>query len=80
MSIKLTPVNAVENVCHVQLWWTHNHSINCYHIQTFGQILPATTETFYDYFVNGMSAAEAFHHHESMLMNDLSTVTLLADR
>ena len=64
----------------VTIWWTHNRSINCYHIQTFGQILPATTETFHDYFANGMCAAEAFHHYEFMLMNDLSTVTLLADR
>lgn len=80
MSIKLLPINAIDNVCHVQLWWTHNHSIDCFHIQTFGQILPATTETFHDYFASGMSAAEAFHHHESTLMNDPSTMTLLADR
>ena len=80
MSIKLLPINAVENVCQVQLWWTHNHSTDCFHIQTFGQISPATTETFYDYFISGMSAAEAFHHHESTLMNDPSTVTLLANR
>ena len=80
MSIKLLPINAVENVCQVQLWWTHNHSTDCFHIQTFGQISPATAETFYDYFVSGMSAAESFHHHESTLMNDPSTVTLLANR
>ena len=77
MSIKLLPINAVENICQVQLWWTHNHSTDCFHIQTFGQISPATTETFHDYFVSGMSAAEAFHHHESTLMNDPSTVTCL---
>ena len=80
MSIKLLPKHSVGHVCHVQLWWTHNHSIDCFHIQSFGQILPATMETFNDYFKSGMSAAEAFHHHESSLMNDPSTMTLLADR
>ena len=80
MSIKLFPMNAVENVCHVELWWTHNHSIDCFHLKSFSQILPATTETFNDYFASGMSAAEAFHHHEALLMSDLSTMTLLADR
>jgi hypothetical protein len=30
-------------------------------------------ETFEDYFACGMSAAEAFHHHESTMMNDSST-------
>ena len=80
MSIKLLPINAVKYVCQVQLWWINNHSIDCFHVQTFGQISPATTETFHDYFVSGMSAAEAFHHHESELMNDPSTVTLLANR
>ena len=80
MCIKLLPINAVKYVCQVQLWWINNHSIDCFYIQTFGQISPAMTETFHDYFVSGMSAAEAFQQHESELMNDPSTVTLLANR
>lgn len=80
MSIKVLPKNNMENICQVQLWWTHNHSTDCFHLQSFSQIMPATKQTFEDYFTCGMSAAEAFHHHESTMMKDQSTMMLLADR
>jgi hypothetical protein len=72
---------AVEgNVCEVKLWWNHNHSVNCHHLTTFSQILPATRHKFVTYFEQGMSASESFHHHETTLMKDPVTVLLLADR
>jgi hypothetical protein len=72
---------AVEGiVCDVELWWNHNHSVDCHHLTSFSQILPATRHKFLTYFEQGMSASESFHYHETKLMKDPVTVLLLADR
>ena len=72
---------AVEGiVCNVELWWNHNHSVDCHHLTSFSQILPATRHKFLTYFEQGMSASESFHYHETKLMKDPVTVLLLADR
>ena len=42
--------------------------------------MPATKQTFEDYFACGMSAAGAFYRHESQMTKDSSTMMLLADR
>ena len=67
-------------LCEIELWWNHNHSVDCFHLTSFCPILPATKETFFAYFEEGMSASEAFHHHETLLMKDPVTLMLLADR
>ena len=64
----------------IELWWNHNHSVDCFHLTSFCPILPATEETFFAYFEEGMSASDAFHHHETLLMKDPVTLRLLADR
>lgn len=48
----------------------HNHSVNSFHLQSFCPILLSTKDTFEKYFQSGMSASEAFHHHETNLMQD----------
>ncbi|XP_028412191.1 uncharacterized protein LOC114535014 [Dendronephthya gigantea] len=80
MVIKVRTKAVEEIVCDVELWWNHNHSVNCHHLTTFSQILPATRHKFLTYFEQGMSASESFHHHETTLMRDPVTVLLLADR
>ena len=55
-------------------------SVDCFHLKSFCPILPATTDKFVRYFEQGMTALEAFHHHETQLMRDPVTVMLLADR
>ena len=80
MAIRGRTKAAEGNVCEVELWWNHNHSVTCHHLTTFSQILPATRHKFITYFEQGMSASEAFHHHETTLMKDPVTVLLLADR
>ena len=67
-------------LCEIELWWNHNHSVDCFHLTSFCPFLPATKETFFAYFEEGMSASEAFHHHETLLMKDPVTLMLLADR
>ena len=67
-------------LCEIELWCNHNHSVDCFHLTSFCPILPATKETFFAYFEEGMSASEAFHHHETPLMKDPVTLKLLADR
>ena len=80
IAIKVRTKAAEGNVCEVELWWNHNHSVTCHHLTTFSQILPATRHKFITYFEQAMSASEAFHHHETTLMKDPVTVLLLADR
>ena len=70
----------MPHLCEIDLWWNHNHSVDCFHLTSFCPILPATKDRFYTYFEEGMSASEAFHHHETQLMKDPVTFTLLADR
>lgn len=80
MAIKVRTTAVEGNVCDVELWWNHNHSVDCHHLTTFSPILPATKHKFLTYFEQGMSACESFHYHESLLMKDPVTVLLLADR
>ena len=80
MAIKVRTKAVEQNVCEVELWWNHNHSVNCHHLTTLSQILPSTRHKFITYFEQGMSASGSFHHHETTLMKDPVTVLLLADR
>ena len=66
-------------LCEIELWWNHNHSVDCFHLTSFCPFLPATKETFFAYFEEGMSATEAFHHHKTLLMKDPVSLMLLAD-
>lgn len=67
-------------MCEVELWWNHNHSVNSFHQQSFCPILPSTKAAFENYFEMGMFVSEAFHHHETKLMQDSVSIMLLADR
>ena len=80
MSVKIFTKRTRDEMCEVELWWNHNHSVNSYHVQSFCPILPATKAAFENYFERGMSASEAFHHHETKLMRDSISIMLLADR
>ena len=80
MSIKIFTKRTSKEMCEVELWWNHNHSVNSFHLQSFCPILPSTKAAFENYFESGMSASEAFHHHEKNLMQDSISVMLLADR
>ena len=73
-------MQSLGNLCEVQLWWNHNHSVDSHHITSFNPILLATKQTFYSYFEQGMSASEAFHYHENLIIKDPVTVLHLADR
>jgi len=80
MSVKIFTKRAINEMCEVELWWNHNHSVNSFHLQSFCPILPSTKATFENYFEMGMSVSEAFHHHETKLMQDSVSIMLLADR
>ncbi len=80
MAIKIGTTAVEENICEVELWWNHNHSIDCHHLTSFSPILPATKDKFFTYFEQGMSASESFHYYESLFMKDPVTILLLADR
>ena len=64
----------------MELWWNHNHSVDCFHLTSCCPILPARKDKFSSCFAQGMSASEASHHHETQLMRDPVTLMLLADR
>ena len=80
MSVKIFTKRATDEMCEVELWWNHNHSVNSFHLQSFCPILSSTKAAFESYFERGMSASEAFHHHETKLMQDSISIMLLADR
>ena len=80
MAIRIHTNRKVSELCEIELWWNHNHSVDCFHLTSFCSILPATKDKFASYFEQGMSASEAFHHHETQLMKDPVTLMLLADR
>ena len=80
MSVKIFTKRATDEMCEVELWWNHNHSVNSFHLQSFCPILSSTKVAFESYFERGMSASEAFHHHETKLMQDSISIMLLADR
>ena len=80
MSFKIFTKRTSKEMCEVELWWNHNHSVNSFHLQSFCPILPSTKAAFENYFESGMSASETFHHHETKLMQDSISVMLLADR
>ncbi|KAL9978127.1 hypothetical protein ACROYT_G015612 [Oculina patagonica] len=80
LSIKIFTKRTRDEMCEVELWWNHNHSVNSFHLQSFCPILLSTKAAFEGYFENGMSASEAFHHHERKLMQDSISIMLLADR
>ena len=72
MSIKLFTKRSVNEMCEVKLFWNHNHSVECYHLKTFHAMLPATKQTFEEYFENGLSPpSEAIQHHEAIFLEDL---------
>lgn len=73
MAIRIYTKKQLSELCEIELWWNHNHSVDCFHLTSFCPILPATKDKFSSYFAQGMSASAAFHHHETQLM-------LLADR
>ena len=80
MAIRIYTKKQLSELCEIELWWNHNHSVDCFHLTSFCPILPATKDKFSSYFAQGMSASEAFHHHETQLMRDPVTLMLLADR
>ena len=80
MAIRVHTNRKLSELCEIELWWNHNHSVDCFHLTSFCSILPATKDKFSSYFEQGMSATEAFHHHENQLMRDPVTLMLLADR
>ena len=80
MAIRIYRKKQLSELCEIELWWNHNHSVDCFHLTSFCPILPATKDKFSSYFAQGMSASEAFHHHETQLMRDPVTLMLLADR
>ena len=86
MSIKLFTKRSANEMCEVKLFWNHNHSTECYHllhikcIITFHEILPATKQTFEEYFQNGLSPSEAIQHHEAIFLADPANVLKVADR
>ena len=73
-------IKTVEGIVCDVIWWNHNHSVDCHHLTSFSQILPATRHKFLTYFEQSMSASELVHYHETKLMKDPVTVLLLADR
>lgn len=42
MSIKIFTERTKHETCEMELWWNHNHSVNCFHLQSFCPILPST--------------------------------------
>lgn len=80
MAIKVRTKAAEGNVCEVELWWNHNHSVTChylpplakYYLQLDTNLLPILSKV--------CLRMSAFHHHETTLMKDPVTVLLLADR
>ena len=80
MAIRIYRKKQLSELCEIELWWNHNHSVDCFHLTSFCPILPATKDKFSSHFAQGMSASEAFHHHETQLMRDPVTLMLLADR
>ena len=80
MAIRIYTKKQLSELCKIELWRNHNHSVDCFHLTSFCPILPATKDKFSSYFAQGMSASEAFHHHETQLMRDPVTLMLLADR
>ena len=79
MVIRIYTNKKLANLCEIELWWNHNHSVDCFHLTSFCPILPATRDKFVTYFELGMTASGAFHHHETQLMRDPVKVMLLAD-
>ena len=80
MSIKLFTKRSANEMCEVKLFWNHNHSTECYHLNTFHEILPATKQTFEECFQNGLSPSEAIQHHEAIFLVDPANVLKIADR
>ena len=80
MSIKLFTKRSANEMCEVKLFWNHNHSTECYHLKTFHEILPATKQTFEEYFENGLSPSEAIQHHEAIFLADPANILKVADR
>ena len=78
--IRIYTKKQLSDLCETELWWNHNHSVDCFHLTSFCTILLAKKDKFSTYFAQGMSELEAFHHHETQLMRDPVTLTLLADR
>lgn len=79
MAIRINRNKKVPYQCEKDLWWSHNHSVDCFHLTSSYPLLPATRDKFCTYFEEGLSASEAFHHHETQLMKDPVTPMLLAD-
>ena len=79
MAIRINRNKKVPYQCEKDLWWSHNHSVDCFHSTSSYPLLPATRDKFCTYFEEGLSASEAFHHHETQLMKDPVTPMLLAD-
>ena len=80
MTVKILTMQLLSNLCEVQLWWNHNHSVDPHYLTSFNPILLATKHKFYSYFEQGMSASEAFHYHENLIIKDPVTILLLDDR
>ena len=80
MGVKIHTTKQLDDLCEVELWWNHNHSVDCHHLSSFSPILPATKHKFHNYAEQGMSALDAFHHHATLLVKDIVTILLLAYR
>ena len=49
MTVKIPTMQSLGNLCEVQLWWNHNHSVDSHHLTSFNPILLATKHKFYSY-------------------------------
>lgn len=80
MAIRIYTNKKLANLCEIELWWNHNHNVDFFHLTSFCPILSATRDKLVSFFEQGMTASEAFHHHETQLMRDPVTAMFLADR
>ena len=78
MAIRINRNKKVPYQCEKDLWWSHNHSVDCFHLTSLA-LFSQQQDKFCTYFEEGLSASEAFHHHETQLMKDPVTLMLLAD-
>ena len=46
VSVKIFTNNQINHLCEIQLWWNHNHRVQCFHSTSFCQILSTTTDKF----------------------------------
>ena len=50
MAIRIYTKKQLSELCEIELWWNHNHSVDCFHLTSFCPILPATKDKLSGYF------------------------------